>query len=68
MLRTTPAFVAPLQSQGMGSGRSVGDVDADLEALETDRLQLEHRREAATRKQERLRWAHGRSLLRCSPK
>ena len=39
----------------MGSGRSVSDVDADLEAVETERMQLEQRKEAANRKQERLR-------------
>jgi hypothetical protein len=39
----------------MGSGRSVSDVDADLEALETERMLLEQRRDAANRKQERLR-------------
>ena len=43
------------QGASAGSGRTVSDVDADLEALDAERAALEHRKEAAQRKQERLR-------------
>ena len=55
--------MAHLQSQAMGSGRSVSEVDADLEVLETERMQLEQRKDAASRKQERLRCEQSGSRL-----
>lgn len=40
-----------------GDTRNVGDVDNDLENLETERAGLEHTREQAMRKHERLKCA-----------
>ena len=45
------------QARVSGSQRTVGDVDADMEALENQRTALEREKDTAMRKLERLRFA-----------
>ena len=45
------------QARASGSQRTVGDVDADMEALENQRTALEREKDTAMRKLERLRSA-----------
>lgn len=44
------------QARSSGSPRTVGDVDADMEALENQRTGLEREKDTAMRKLERLRY------------
>lgn len=44
------------QARAGGSQRTVGDVDADMEALENQRTALEREKDTAMRKLERLRF------------